>query len=166
MLKNSTSPSTLSKLQFQFGRTSHIRLAYQRRVILPSPKGRSFCKLQPKERSFYKLQPKGRSPSKLHGRRRSLDMPRGKGRSNNNKSPPPMLKGDLQVVTFVTKQGKSNGGVSERPMSKRGRSSGFQRRQNLREVQIPFSFLKSTYDYTYSFKMFSKLLSKGYQNEL
>lgn len=66
-------------------------------------KGKKLLQVTTKGKKLLQVTTKGKKPSKLHGRRRSLDMPRGKGRSNNNKSPPPMLKGDLQVVTFVTK---------------------------------------------------------------
>lgn len=53
MKENSISPSTYSKLQFNLGKISPMRLAHQRRVILP--KGRSLYKSQVRERSLSML---------------------------------------------------------------------------------------------------------------
>lgn len=78
----------------------------------------------------------GKEKTVHHGSRREENLrhaPR-KGRFHNKKSPPPMYQQDQPLVIIGVKMIIFNGGIGGDPLYKRGRSSGFRRRQGKREV--------------------------------
>lgn len=102
---NSLSPSNLSKLEFYLEKTSFKRLALQK-WFTPSRK-RSLYMLQTRDCTPCMLQGRRGWCITLQGKRRHLDIPHRKAISHTNKSSPPMLQEDHQLVIFVTRRDTS-----------------------------------------------------------